>query len=81
MANKAKIKENTDKLIHFVATKFEAGELDNQSLVELFKSMGDYLNLMTIPDYAKANGMSYEGVKKCRTIEKIFGVRFVIDND
>ncbi len=80
MTQNAKIRDNSDKLINFVAAKFEAGELDNQSLVELFKSIGPYLNLMTISDYAKANGLSYEGVKKCRQVEKIFGVRFVVDN-
>lgn len=75
------INTNTQKLITFVATKFESGELDNNSLVELFKSMGSYMNLETIPDYAKRNKMSYEGVKKFRKVEEIFGVRFVIDND
>ena len=81
MQNQAKIKGNTDKLIHFVATKFESGELDNDSLVELFKAMGAYLNLKTIAEYARVNGMTYEGVKKCRQVEKIFGVRFVVEND
>lgn len=76
-----KIRQNTEKLIKFVADKFQAGELDNESLVELFKVMGSYLNLMTISDYAKANGLSYEGVKKCRQVEKIFGVRFVVENE
>ena len=52
------INTNTQKLITFVATKFEAGELDNNSLVELFKSMGMYMNLETIPDYAKRNKIS-----------------------
>lgn len=75
------INTNTQKLITFVATKFEAGELDNNSLVELFKSMGGYLNLETIPNYAKRNKMSYEGVKKFRKVEEIFGVKFVIDNE
>lgn len=76
----AKIKENTDKLLSFVAHKFEANELDNASLVELIKLSGTYLNLMTIPDYAKANGLSYQGVKTCRHIERLFGAKFVIDN-
>lgn len=76
----AKIRENTDKLIKFVATKFEAKELDNQSLIELFKLLGPYLNLRTIANYARENGMTYEGVRKCRQIEELFGVRFVIDN-
>jgi hypothetical protein len=79
--DKAKIQENTQKLIEFVGRKFEAGELDNDSLVELFKHCGMYLNLRTIPEYAKQMGMSYEGVKKFRKIEEIYGVKFVIDNE
>jgi hypothetical protein len=81
MASKAEIQENTKKLIDFVCRKFTAGELDNNSLVELFKATGAYLNLQTISDYARDNNMSYEGVKKCRRIEVIYGVKFVIDND
>jgi len=73
--------EKQNKLIAFVANKFQSGELDNEALVELFKAMGSYLNLMTISDYAKANNMSYQGVSSCRKIETIFGVKFVIDND
>jgi len=59
-----KIQENTKKLIDFVCEKFEKGELNNESLVELFKRTGMYLNLQT----------------KCRKIEEIYGVKFVIDN-
>ncbi len=75
------IVSNQEKLIAFVATKFEAGELDNEALVELFKSMGSYLNLKTISDYAKSNNISYQGVKTCRQVEEIFGVKFVIENE
>lgn len=77
----SKIQENTTKLIDFVCRKFEAGELDNSSLVELFKRTGMYLNLQTIPDYAREKKMSYEGVKKFRHIDEIYGVKFVIDNE
>ena len=42
-----KIEQNTKKLIEFVSSKFEAGEIDNNSLVELFKHTGIYLNLKT----------------------------------
>lgn len=75
-----KIRENTDKLLKFVATKFEAGELDNQSLVELIQQAGAYLNLATIADYARKNNMSYEGAKKYRHTEELFGIKFVVDN-
>ena len=76
----AKVQENTKKLIEFVSRKFESGELDNNSLVELFKHTGNYLNLQTISDYAREHKMSYEGVRKFRRIEEIHGVKFVIDN-
>lgn len=77
----SKIQENTRKLIDFIHRKFQSGEIDNNSLVELFKQTGEYLNLKTISDYARDNNMSYEGVKKGRRIEEIYGVKFVIDND
>lgn len=77
----SEIQENTKKLIDFISRKFEAGELNNNSLVELFKHAGAYLNLQTIPDYAKTHNMSYEGVKKGRRVEEIYGVKFVIDNE
>lgn len=76
-----KIRQNTNKLLQFVSDKFMRNELDNDSLIELIQHSGAYLNLKTIPDYAKANNMSYEGVKKFRTIKEMFGVRFVVDND
>lgn len=50
--------ENTSKLLNFVAQKFEARELENESLVQLIELCGAYLNLQTISDYAKANNMS-----------------------
>lgn len=76
-----KIQENTSKLIDFVSRKFESGELNNNSLVELFKQTGKYLNPQTISDYARDHKMSYEGVRKGRRVEEIHGVRFVIDNE
>ena len=73
--------ENTTKLIEFVAEKFENQELDNSSLVQLIELCGLYLNIKTIPDYAKSNKMSYNGVKKFRHIHNIFNVKFVIENE
>jgi hypothetical protein len=73
--------ENTIKLLDFVSEKFENQELDNSSLVQLIELAGMYLSLATIPEYAKSNKMSYNGVKKHREIKIIFGVKFVIDND
>ena len=71
MTKQAEIQQNTTKLIEFISRKFETGELDNTSLVEVFKASGRYLNLQTISDYAREHKMSYEGVKKFRKIAKI----------
>lgn len=72
---------NTDKLLQFVGNKFEASELDNNSLVQLIEVCASYLNLKTIPKYAKDEGLSYNGAKHHRNVVKIVGVKFVIDND
>ena len=49
-------------------------------LVQLFERLNQYTNLETISSYAKRNNMSYNGVKKCRNIIELFGVKFVYDN-
>jgi hypothetical protein len=75
------IATNTDKLLQFITNKFMDGQLDNDSLVQLIELSGSFLNLATIPNYAKANKLTYNGVKKCRTIKQILGVKWVIDNE
>jgi hypothetical protein len=75
-----KTAENTDKLLKFIATKYEQGELDNSSLVQIIELCGNYLNLKTISDYAKSNGISYNGAKNFRKTVEIFNIKFIIDN-
>jgi hypothetical protein len=77
----SEIQLNTAKLLDFLGRKFESGELDNDSLVQLIELSAMYLNLQTIPNYAKINGISYNGAKKHRSVVKIVGVKFVIDNE
>ena len=81
MSETLTIKEKNEKLKVFIFQKFQDGELDNNTLVQLIEQAGNYLNLMTIPDYASANNMSYNGVKKTRKIVELFNVKFVIDNE
>jgi hypothetical protein len=80
MSDQLKIKDNTNKLLAFVSEKFEQGELDNDSLVQLIELSGNYLNLQTISKYAKDNELSYNGVKYNREIIELFNTKFVIDN-
>lgn len=75
-----KTSPNGEKLLNFVADKFENGHLTNDDLVQLIELSGGYLNLTTIPNYARSRKLSYNGVKKCRRVVEIFKVKFVIDN-
>ena len=78
------IKLNTIKLKKFIAEKFEKSELDNDSLVEIITLCGEYLNLMTVSDYAKSKNIRYTAAIKDyngRQNIELFGVKFVIDND
>jgi hypothetical protein len=81
MSETLTIKEKNEKLKVFIFQKFQDGELDNNTLVQLIEQAGNYLNLKTIPDYAKVNNISYNGVKKTRKIVELFNVKFVIDNE
>lgn len=81
MSKELTIKEKNDKLKQFIFQKFQDGELDNSTLVELIILAGNYLNLKTIPDYAKENKMTYSGVKNNRHVVELFNVKFVIDNN
>lgn len=62
-----------DKSIH-------EGKWNNDYLVQLIEVIDSYGIIKTLPDYAKENGLSYNGVKKCRKAIKLFNVKFVIDN-
>lgn len=64
-----------------LSERIKNNELSNDDLVQLIEHIGSYLNLATIPDYAKQNNLSYNGVKKFRTIKTIFNTKFVIDNE
>jgi hypothetical protein len=75
------ISSNGQKLIDFLDSKMYDGSFTNEDLVQFIESVGKYLGLQTLPDYAKQNNMSYNGVKKFRDIKTIFNTKFVIDND
>ncbi len=73
--------ELKDKIILNIMKGMENDMLSNNDLIEIIEATGKYLNLMTISDYAKQNGISYNGVKNFREKIELFNVNFVIDND
>jgi len=78
---KSTISSNGEKLLSFLDDKMYNGKFTNEDLVQFIESVGKYLGLKTLPDYAKENKMSYNGVKKFREVKEILGVKFVIDNN
>lgn len=74
-----KIKEHLGKRLH-------NSELTNYEMVELIDTIGKYLNLKTIANYAADEKVSYNGVlariKSGKVKEyELFGVKFIIDNN
>lgn len=57
------------------------GEIENSDLVQIIEHNCKILNLQTISNYAKNEGISYNGAKK-RNLEiiRIDGIKFIIDN-
>ena len=58
----------------------QSGKWSNTGLVQLIELTGMYLNIKTIPDYAKDQKITYNGAKKRQKTTEIFGVKFIIDN-
>jgi len=58
----------------------QSGKWSNTGLVQLIELTGMYLNIKTIPDYAKDQRITYNGAKNRQKTTEIFGVKFIIDN-
>lgn len=69
-----------NKICEHLSGRIEAGELGNNDIIQIIELCGSYLNIQTISDYARSNGISYNGAKNYRTAVQIFGVKFIIDN-
>jgi hypothetical protein len=71
---------NINEIQKQISDSVQNYELSNDDLVQIIEICGAYLNLQTIPKYAKEHNLSYNGAKKCREVKEILGVKFVIDN-
>jgi len=68
------------KCLNKLGESIQSGKWSNYGLIQLIELSGGFLNLQTIPDYAKRNGISYNGAKKFRNVKLIFNVKFIIEN-
>ena len=68
--------ENTNinkDLVDLVGHIIYDNGVDNEVLIQIIELCGNAMNLQTISDHAKENNLTYNGVKKCRTIRNLFG--------
>lgn len=73
--------ELKDKIIRNIYKGIENEMLTNNDLVQIIEHSGKLLNLQTVSDYAKSNGISYNGAKKYRHLVSLFNIKFIIDNE
>lgn len=70
-----------DKIILNIHKGMDNNMLSNDDLVQIIEHSGKLLNLQTVSDYAKSNGISYNGAKKYRHLVSLFNIKFIIDNE
>lgn len=75
----------TNIINQHLCERVQNNELTNKDIVSIIDNIGAYLNLQTFSDYAKREGITYNGVlsriKDGKVaVHELFGVKFVIDN-
>lgn len=75
-----KLSDYEEKSLHKLGESIHGGRWSNDGLVQLIELAGAFLNAQSIAEYAKANSMSYNGVKNHRQTFTLFNQKFVIDN-
>jgi hypothetical protein len=73
--------EYEQKAIHRLGESIHAGKWSNAGMVQCIELLTDYLNPVTIQDYANKMGKSYNGIKKTVSATKILNQKYIIDND
>lgn len=81
MNKELKTSELGEKILRNIHIGMEKGLLNNDDLLQFIEDAGMYLNLMTLPAYAKYRGISYNAAKSNKNKVQLFGVKFIAEND
>ena len=78
--------ELSEKIKKHLVKRIQENELSNSEMVEIIDTVGMYLNLRTVANYATLENISYNGVLariKSGKIKEygLFGVKFIISNE
>lgn len=74
------LSEYEQKAINKLGESIHLGKWSNQGMVKLIELVSDYLNPLTIQEYADAHVISYQAARKHRQTE-ILRQKRIIDND
>ena len=69
------------KALQKLGESIHDGKWSNGGLVQLIELAAVFLNPLTISDFAKSVGKSYNGIKKTKKTTEILGIKFIIDNE
>lgn len=77
--------DKINRILYDIGTQVQNNELSNSDLLSIIDLCAGYLNLKTIPDYSKIEGISYNGTLNRIKLNKVevtelFGVKLIIDN-
>jgi len=72
---------NPNKYKKQIELDFYSGNLSNEDLIEILQLMKELLQLKSVKEYAKENGISVQGVYSCRKPIDFCTFKLVIDND
>jgi hypothetical protein len=77
--NQVQTPRNIDNIKTLIGKTYQEGDISDYDLVQIIELCGCYLNPLTISDYARKEGISYNGAKKHPTVN-IFGIKFIFNN-
>lgn len=67
--------------INKLGQSIHAGKWSNEGMVQCIELLLDYLNPVTIQQYADNVGKTYNGIKKTKPATKILDQKYILDND
>lgn len=70
-----------EKIKEYIDRCMLKGDLHPDDLVQIIEHNNTYINLKTIPKYAKDNNISDSGARRYRKVLTLFGVKFIADNE
>ena len=74
------LSEYEQKSINKLGESIHAGKWSNEGMVKLIELVGEYLNPLSIQEFADNRHISYQASRKHKQII-LFRQKFIIDND